>query len=437
MSSFRGPLYFRIRVDWDENEGIFKGYLTQQGVASQSVGFTVGENIYSATLTTTSGVVNEWAKYRYGRNGVSTGFEWRTNKVDINLWPSSDDSLFYTGIAMKRIGSTGSSCQPSGQQPLPSYPYCLLIGEWESQLSNNKYRIRVQWDASQNLFRGNLSQQGEGSQFVGFAIGEFTWSAKIVGEILKEQHKWRYGSNGVSSSYEWRSGQPTINTAPPSNGNSFFSPAAGTTMVRVNGSAVSACYPTSISTPLPGSTFTPTPLPPTATPIPPSPTASTSAQATPTSASTNTSYLYISLVANALPGEHLNPCFINDCLEPNNSPQDPDTTTALNFSYAKEIKAGQSVYATVDGNSDPRDYYFIDLSPSKNYVAKLIYSGSNKLVLHAYDSEKHQIDPKIPDDAAPPKQIEFKATKDKRHYILVTAFATRGTQGYELIVEEK
>jgi hypothetical protein len=89
-----------------------------------------------------------------------------------------------------------------------SYPakFGFLIGEWESLVPGNHWRMRVRWDSPSGQFRGYLTKQGLASENVGFQIGEHVWIAEPINEhTLVERQKLRRGDR-VSSDYEWTNG---------------------------------------------------------------------------------------------------------------------------------------------------------------------------------------------------------------------------------------
>jgi hypothetical protein len=67
--------------------------------------------------------------------------------------------------------------------------------------------MQVNWNSKLNRYEGILVKQGQLSQEIGFSIGELCWTATLVNEHRMDVHqKWRWGSNGVSTRVEWRSG---------------------------------------------------------------------------------------------------------------------------------------------------------------------------------------------------------------------------------------
>lgn len=94
---------YRLRVDWDGGDSKFKGYITKLGVASQNVGFAVGEFTYEASPPNDQGVMNDLGKYRYGSGGVSTGFFWASGTTNPANWVSVNEGVFYTNILHYRV----------------------------------------------------------------------------------------------------------------------------------------------------------------------------------------------------------------------------------------------------------------------------------------------------------------------------------------------
>jgi hypothetical protein len=103
----------------------------------------------------------------------------------------------------------GNSMQQ--QDDSPGKKLRFLIGEWKAQLPGNHFRMRVEWDSKKKQFKGFLTKQGVVSADVGFTVGEHVWTAQPISEpcILVEVQKWRSGSAGVSTKFEWKVG--TVN----------------------------------------------------------------------------------------------------------------------------------------------------------------------------------------------------------------------------------
>ncbi len=94
----------------------------------------------------------------------------------------------------------------------------LFVGTWEAQLPDNRFLMKVTWNSQANQYEGTLAKQGQLSLYVGFSLGELFWTATLFDEhTMNVQTKYRQGSNGVSTGFQWHSGvvdldQSTENT---------------------------------------------------------------------------------------------------------------------------------------------------------------------------------------------------------------------------------
>jgi len=125
--------------------------------------------------------------------------------------------------------SSVSFALPAEPEAQNSYPpeFGFLIGEWESQSPGNLWHMRISWDSANKQFRGILTVQGEGSEAVGFQIGELVWTAEPTSQrALAERQKWRYGP----LNYEWRMGRIDLGQ---SSGDRWVSSANACTFLRV------------------------------------------------------------------------------------------------------------------------------------------------------------------------------------------------------------
>ncbi|EDN67041.1 secreted protein [Beggiatoa sp. PS] len=88
-----------------------------------------------------------------------------------------------------------------------------LSGIWESSTEDNHWQMEVTWNQTSNQYEGKLIKQGILSELVGFSIDELVWIAIPTSNVeeLKEQQKYRYGSNGVSTGFVWRDGIVYLN----------------------------------------------------------------------------------------------------------------------------------------------------------------------------------------------------------------------------------
>ena len=83
-----------------------------------------------------------------------------------------------------------------------------LRGSWESSDVKNRWRMCVSWAQSSGRWEGHLTENGYLSGVVGFAAGELVWTAmpNSNSSQMQENQKYRWGSNGVSTGYQWQDG---------------------------------------------------------------------------------------------------------------------------------------------------------------------------------------------------------------------------------------
>jgi hypothetical protein len=105
-------------------------------------------------------------------------------------------------------GGVVNNCQGWTARVREEYWKHIFVGTWEAQISNNRYQMRVTWNSAANQYEGVLTSQGQGSQEVGFSIGELVWTATLAGDLsrMNEKQKWRYTRNGRPAGSEWRDG---------------------------------------------------------------------------------------------------------------------------------------------------------------------------------------------------------------------------------------
>ena len=83
----------------------------------------------------------------------------------------------------------------------------LFVGTWEAQVPDNRWQMKVTWNSQANRYEGTLAKQGQRSLYAGFSLGELCWTATVFDEhTMNVQQKYRWGSNGVSTRFEWGSG---------------------------------------------------------------------------------------------------------------------------------------------------------------------------------------------------------------------------------------
>jgi hypothetical protein len=137
-------------------------------------------------------------------NGTYIGATPREIKIDVG------GEIRNFSVSDVSILSFGSSTEPQGQDAYPA-KFGFLIGEWECLTPGNHYRMRVGWDSPSGQFRGYLTKQGLAMEDVGFKIGEHMWIAEPINErTLVERIKFRRGANGVSSDYQWLTGNVNL-----------------------------------------------------------------------------------------------------------------------------------------------------------------------------------------------------------------------------------
>lgn len=82
---------YHVQVTWNEEKNRYEGILTKQGRVSQNVGFSLGELVWKGTPTDNMNVIIEQQKLRWGKNGVSTKYEWLNGTMYLDR--SSRDEL--------------------------------------------------------------------------------------------------------------------------------------------------------------------------------------------------------------------------------------------------------------------------------------------------------------------------------------------------------
>lgn len=93
---------YSMRVSWDDARSEFRGHLTKNGVASGSVGFRIGEHVWTARVGA-GGRVAQLQKHRSGGGGVSTGFEWVPGVVHVER--SSPTRLVTSSATFTRVAT--------------------------------------------------------------------------------------------------------------------------------------------------------------------------------------------------------------------------------------------------------------------------------------------------------------------------------------------
>lgn len=118
-----------------------------------------------------------------------------------NLSPSSPLSISTTSAP------SSSTSSPLPEQGLQSLEH-IFIGTWEAQVPDNRWQMKVIWNSQANRYEGTLVKQGRRSLYAGFSLGELCWIATLFDEhTMNVQQKYRSGSNGVSTGFQWASGE--------------------------------------------------------------------------------------------------------------------------------------------------------------------------------------------------------------------------------------
>ena len=108
---------FRMRVCWNPEKRHFEGKLVKLGMASQEVGFSLGELFWIASPSSDNpSRMNHSVKTRSGRNGISNGSQWEHSTIFLDK--STTDTLItydpYLPNATRRYRRIewGSKCSP-------------------------------------------------------------------------------------------------------------------------------------------------------------------------------------------------------------------------------------------------------------------------------------------------------------------------------------
>ncbi len=84
-----------------------------------------------------------------------------------------------------------------------------LVGLWEAQEKNNRWRMEVKAEPEKGRVVGILVRQGKRSREVGFSVGEHVFTAWIAPDraaVLIDQ-KWRTGRDGKTFRMNWIAGE--------------------------------------------------------------------------------------------------------------------------------------------------------------------------------------------------------------------------------------
>jgi hypothetical protein len=92
---------WRMRVEWNPNNQALEGRLTEHGAVSASVGFALGELVWTATSN--AEIWTEGQEWRTGANGVSVGLFWQTRNITIDC-TTSPPALDGTSTPFVKVG---------------------------------------------------------------------------------------------------------------------------------------------------------------------------------------------------------------------------------------------------------------------------------------------------------------------------------------------
>lgn len=91
-----------MQVSFNEKEKKYEGILSKQGPLSQEVGFQLGELCWTAAPGDNSKIMKVQQKWRWGGGGVSTGFEWRPDAIELEKC-SPDKLVMSSGRSFIRV----------------------------------------------------------------------------------------------------------------------------------------------------------------------------------------------------------------------------------------------------------------------------------------------------------------------------------------------
>jgi hypothetical protein len=111
-------------------------------------------------------------------------------------------------FARSALGATAT--EDNGPSP-------VVVGTWQSQTSGNAYQMRVTWNAAVRRYEGRLVVQGQGSQRVGFPLGEICWTAASSGSkaTLNVREELRSGRSGQTTQVVWQEGLLYLDRSTP------------------------------------------------------------------------------------------------------------------------------------------------------------------------------------------------------------------------------
>lgn len=93
--------HWHMEVSFNNDLNQYEGRLVKQGAGSQSVGFTIGELVWTAIPITNTNQLDEQQKLRTGTNGVSVGVNWLPGTFSLDK--STDNTLITTFAVFSRV----------------------------------------------------------------------------------------------------------------------------------------------------------------------------------------------------------------------------------------------------------------------------------------------------------------------------------------------
>lgn len=74
---------YKMTVVWNQQSGMYEGYLSMHGNGSKEAGYNIGELVWQGAPSNTLGVVNESQKWRWTENNINYE-EWRNNPISFD-----------------------------------------------------------------------------------------------------------------------------------------------------------------------------------------------------------------------------------------------------------------------------------------------------------------------------------------------------------------
>ena len=131
--------HYRMHVHWDTSSKQLRGSLAKQGEGSASVGFHLGEHVWTAVPIGEPNILVELQKFRGGANGASSSSEWRIGKADLEQ-SSADHFVSFTSAEFRKV-----QADPASRLLPESTPDLDLTGTWVTTVvdPNNYSQFKV------------------------------------------------------------------------------------------------------------------------------------------------------------------------------------------------------------------------------------------------------------------------------------------------------